>query len=98
MKTNQMYRGEFRIKKSPYPNLQLKDWPASCTNISFLENRLSYFLKDDCPIATPVAYLQGIEYKLRHMRKELSAALHSPSVKTPTPPKKLAAAWKAMQK
>ena len=97
MKINSMYNGEFRLKNSPNPDIQLKDWAATPANISYLEGWLRRLLQDDCEISAPAAMLKGVEYKLRHMRKELSAALHSPTVKTPTPSSRLAAAWKAMR-
>ena len=97
MKTSNMYKGEFRLKNSPNPDTQLKDWIATPANISYLENWLRYLMNDDCEIAVPVAMLKGVEYKLQHMRKELSTALHSKTVEQRQPPKKLAAAWKAMR-
>lgn len=67
-----MYHGLFRIKNSPYPDMLLKDWMATPSNISFLENRLAYFLDDNCQISPPAAYLQGLEYKIKAMKKQLS--------------------------
>lgn len=97
MKTNNMYKGEFRLKNSPNPDIQLKDWAATPTNISYLEGWLRRLLQDDCEIAVPVAMLKGVEYKLQHMRNQLSTALHTNTVKAVQPPKRLADAWKAMR-
>lgn len=71
MKVSSMYRGEFKLKNSPYPDLQLKDWPSNDVTRDYLAKRVEYFGNPDCEVAIPQPMLAGLHYKLRYVTSDL---------------------------
>ncbi len=64
-----MYRGEFRLKSSPYPNLKVCEYPETTETLSFLENRLAFLLANETNM--PEAMIIGMGYKMEHTRETL---------------------------
>ncbi len=64
-----MYRGEFRLKSSPYPDLKVRDYPETTETLSFLENRLDFLLANETNMPEPM--IIGMGYKMEHTRETL---------------------------
>jgi hypothetical protein len=64
-----MYRGEFRLKSSPYPDLKVRDYPETTETLSFLENRLAFLLANETNMPEPM--ILGMGYKMEHTRETL---------------------------
>lgn len=63
------WKGEFKIKKSPNPEILLKDWPSTFENLRWLDDRMDWIVAKQP--AMPESQISAIQYKLKYMRKDL---------------------------
>jgi hypothetical protein len=64
-----MYRGEFRLKSSPYPKLKVCEYPETTETLLFLENRMAFLLVNETNMPEPM--IVGMGYKMEHTRETL---------------------------
>lgn len=70
MNRDDMYHARFRLKKkTPWPQLNVCDYPHSTEALSFLEGRLNFLLS--APVKMPDEMKCGIAYKCEEIRKYL---------------------------
>jgi hypothetical protein len=72
MKLSSMYKGNFRLKKSPYPELKVCDYPVSPQSLSYLEGLLSWLLDEENDHSMPLPMLHGIAHTAEKIQKSLA--------------------------
>jgi hypothetical protein len=70
MNRNDMYHARFKLKhKTPWPQLNVCDYPNTTQALSFLEQRLYFLLS--APVKMPDEMKYGIAYKCEAIKKYL---------------------------
>lgn len=69
MTTSQMYRGQYKLKHSPWADKQVCDYPNNDTAKRFLENRLDFLTDEESEASMPSAMIQGLAYKIKFIEE-----------------------------
>jgi hypothetical protein len=69
MTISQMYRGQFKLKHSPWVDKQVCDYPNDERAKQFLKNRLDFLTDEESEASMPTAMIQGLAYKIRFIEE-----------------------------
>ena len=72
MNNDKMLNGSFRLKRSPWYPMQVKDWPSTPATLTFLTNRISWIASNPDDSNMPDLMVEGLLRKAESIKRNLT--------------------------